>query len=229
MKKNASLLYLEDDPVIRENLSEIFNIYFKNVFLAENGDEAFEIYKQKQIDVAILDISVPGINGLTLASKIRENDTDIEIIIISAYSDTAKLLQAVNLKLFSYLVKPIVHDELTSLLTKLHTKVANKKIIQLHSNYSWDKYARVLKYKDEIIKITKSETKIIQMLIDSQGAYLNSMQIQEMLFSDTTLNASSANNTVQLISRFKKKLEQLQQNEDFFIESCYGLGYKILF
>ena len=124
MTNNLTLLYVEDNEIVRENFTEIFTKYFKNIITAENGKDALQLYKNNKIDLAILDISIPIINGLNVAAKIRENDSKTEIIMLSAYSDKPKLLQAVNLHLFSYLIKPVQHNELHDTLTRAIAKLS---------------------------------------------------------------------------------------------------------
>lgn len=227
MKSNLTLLYVEDDEVVRENYTTIFKCYFKNVLVAENGNDALQIYQDNKVDIGIFDISIPGINGLNLASKIRESDKDIELVIISAYSDKEKLLKAVKLKLFTYLIKPVNHNEFIDMLEEIVDQKSNHTNIILEYNYQWNPQAKALFYNDIPIKISHNEMQIVEILIKNKNNYLNACQIQEYL-DDTTIPISdSCNNIVKIISRFKKKLNMKFTDDDFFIENCYGLGYKI--
>jgi len=71
MKNEATLLYAEDEDIIRESFTEIFSKYFKNVITSDNGTDALKLYQDNNVDIAILDITMPGIDGLSLATKIR--------------------------------------------------------------------------------------------------------------------------------------------------------------
>jgi len=226
MTNNLTLLYVEDDETVRENFTEIFRDYFKNVITAENGKIAYELYEKNSIDVAILDISLPLMSGLNLASKIRETDKNIELIILSAYSDREKLLHAVNLQLFTYLVKPIGHKELDKVLQELINKLNPNEPIGLLGGYTLYKTTEVLSFQDKHIKITKNEIKVITLLCDNATRYLKPCEIYELLFNK--IGSGECNNIVQLISRLKKKFIKLGFSKDFFIQSNYGLGYKII-
>ena len=228
MKKDLTLLYVEDDPIIRKNYTKIFQMYFANVLTSDNGIDALKIYSDNKIDVGIFDISIPGMNGLNLTSKIRENDENIEIIIISAYSDKEKLLKAVSLRLFTYLVKPVVLGDLKSTIQKLLSKKSKNNNIKFQHNYVWNTQEKALLYKKNTVKITRHEMEIIDILYTNRNRYLSACQIQEILDDETIVESNSCKNMVKLLSRFKKKLNTLFDNDDFFIENCYGLGYKIL-
>lgn len=186
------------------------------------------ICNENKIDVGIFDISIPGINGLNLTSKIREIDEDIEIIIISAHSDRDKLLQALKLQLVTYLVKPVEHKELTTTIENLLHRKADNSTIKLLHNFTWNTQAKTLFYKDEIVKISKKEMNIISTLLENQSIYLTSCQIHEFLHEGTVTESEPCISIVKTLSRFKKKLNKQFNNEEFFIENCYGLGYKIL-
>ena len=69
--KSLSILYAEDDLVIRESISRILNMFFKNVFVASNGNEALELYQNNKIDVLMLDYVMPNLDGYQTAKIIR--------------------------------------------------------------------------------------------------------------------------------------------------------------
>ena len=122
MKNKLTLLYVEDNEIVLENFATIFSKYFYQVITAANGDDALKLYEENKIDIAVLDISIPGINGLTLAKMIREQNKDIEIVMLTGHTEKEKLLEAINLHLFSYLVKPIKKEELDSTISRLLKK-----------------------------------------------------------------------------------------------------------
>jgi len=225
MKNNLTLLYVEDDPIIRENLTEVFKSYFENVIVTDNGTSALEIYENAKPDVIILDISIPGVNGLTVANTIRNIDENVVILIISAYSDKDKLLKAINLKLFAYLIKPVSKEQLNKSLTNIINNITTKSILKLSYEYSWNQLTELLYYQNKSIKLTKKESKIVMILINNANNYMNACDIQDELFNK---QANDCNNIVQLISRLKKKLVNKENPDNFFIENCYGAGYRIL-
>ncbi len=228
MTNNFTLLYVEDDDIVRENYTEIFKTYFKNVITTDNGNEAIELYEKNHIDVAILDISINGMNGLNVAANIRERNSETIILMITAYSDNNKLLKAINLNLFGYLVKPIIHKELDETLKKIISKIPQETILNLPNKFLWQKNSKTLSYNNEAIKLTRNETKVVEILLSNKNKYLTACEIQDELFERGHANDEACNNVVQLISRLKKKILHHYEEEEYFIENCYGAGYKII-
>ena len=228
MINNLTLLYVEDDEIVRENYIEIFKTYFKTVLSTDNGNEALNIYSNNHIDIAILDISIHGINGLNVAKKIREQDQETQILMISAYSDKDKLLQAVNLNLSGYMVKPIIHKELDETLKKIISKVPKKSTLELVNNFSWDSNSQTLSYNNKEVKLTKNEVKTVHILLTNKNQFMSACEIQDELFDENISKDNRCNNVVQLISRLKKKIYKTYSLDEYFIENCYGAGYKII-
>ncbi|MBA1419559.1 MAG: response regulator [Epsilonproteobacteria bacterium] len=104
----------------RGGVNRLAHISYKHIYEAANGLDAYEIYKNKALDLIITDIHMPKMDGLTLVEKIREERSDVPIIIISAYSDQEKLLRAVKLKLVDYIIKPITRKTLKELMQKVY-------------------------------------------------------------------------------------------------------------
>ena len=227
MIDELTLLYVEDDIVVRENFIQIFELYFSKVLTADNGRDALRLYDENHIDVAILDISIPEINGLNVASKIREKDEEIIILIITAYSDKEKLLKAINLGLFGYLVKPVTHAVIDKSLQKIIKGLSKKSLLSISKECYWNNRKKQLLYKNQNIKLTKNEVNIIQLLIDNKNHFLDATTIQDEIFMQKDLLVNNSNNVVQIISRLKKKMFKIYNTDDFFIENCYGVGYKI--
>jgi len=111
-----TLLYVEDEVVTKELVSEYLKKYFLEIFQASDGKSAYKLYLEKKPDIVITDIQIENMNGLELATNIRKIDQDIPIHITTAYTDTNYLLKAVELNLIKYLVKPINEKELQTAL-----------------------------------------------------------------------------------------------------------------
>lgn len=82
------------------------------IFQAENGREALRVYEEEKIQIAILDIEMPGINGIGAAEKIRETDRDCCIIFLTAYDEFAYAKKAITVRALDYLLKPYDEQEL---------------------------------------------------------------------------------------------------------------------
>jgi len=222
-----TILYVEDDDTVRENFSEILEGYFSKVITASDGKTALELYDQHKPDVALLDISIPYISGLHVASKIREVDKKIQIIMQTAYCDQEKLLKAVNLQLFAYLIKPVQHKEFDKTMKSLIKKLDEDSMLVLKHNFKWNKNTEELFYKDTKIKLTNNEKLVVALLLNYPNQYFSAYDIAVEISRDGQERDTVVNNTIQLLSRFKSKILKQVENEDYFIENSYGVGYKI--
>ncbi len=137
--KNKNMLYIEDDIDVLNNISAVMQNYFNNVHIASNAEVGFDIYSSKSIDLLIVDIELPGINGIEFIKKIRQMNNSIPIVVISAYTNTDYLLESVELKIDKYIVKPFTSKKISTLLEKLNTIFEETDTLQLSMNISLSK------------------------------------------------------------------------------------------
>ena len=116
---DLSLLYIEDDLEILENMTFLLERYVKKVYTAKDADEALKLYNEYKPDILVSDVSLPTISGLELAKKIREENKTIPIIFISAYNDKEKLQAANELLASDYITKPFNLDTLNKSIHKV--------------------------------------------------------------------------------------------------------------
>lgn len=105
--KKSTLLYVEDEDEIREFLKKRLERKVKKLYIAKDGAEGLESFCENRPDFVLTDVTMPNLNGIDMAIKIRELDPKIPIIIMSAHSDTSYLLKAIELGVDNYLLKPI--------------------------------------------------------------------------------------------------------------------------
>lgn len=107
MKAKATILFLEDDPVIRDVLTEYMKLSQYEVVGVADGETALEILSSQPIDLAILDIMVPKKSGLEVLSHIRENNLNLGVIMLTALDDERTQLDAFNHLADDYVIKPV--------------------------------------------------------------------------------------------------------------------------
>jgi len=105
--ENISLLYVEDDEDIRNVFGRYLKRKIKNVLMAVNGQEGYEMYLEHKPDIVVTDINMPIMGGLEMCSIIRDENRDIPIIITSAHSDTHFFQEAINIGVNMFLLKPV--------------------------------------------------------------------------------------------------------------------------
>ncbi len=115
---NFSILYVEDDPDILENMTFLLGSYVAKVFTAEDGEEGLASYYKNRPDIVISDIELPKMDGLALVKEIRKDDRTIPIIMITAHSFSEHLSSAIDVGVSSYVTKPFSMDRLKEALQK---------------------------------------------------------------------------------------------------------------
>lgn len=116
---NATILYVEDDLDIAEEVLFFLKKKIKTVYVAHNGEEGLAMFKMYKPTLVITDIQMPKLNGLEMIKLIREKSSEVPIIVISAFNEPEMLLKAIDSGVDSYLLKPIVFSELLSKIEKL--------------------------------------------------------------------------------------------------------------
>ena len=120
------VLIVDDEPMIREGLRTLIpwtSYGFEIVDSASNGKEALEKYHNHHFDLIIADIRMPEMSGITLIETIREQDKDINFIILSGHADFEYARKAISARVVGYLLKPVDEDELVEYLVKLKKKL----------------------------------------------------------------------------------------------------------
>ena len=125
--KEISCLYVEDENSIREPLSMLLTKYLKEVFVAENGEEGLKLFKENRVDIVISDIRMPKMDGLEMSQKIKEIDSEVLIILVTAFSDIDYLKKAIEIGVEAYLTKPLELDKLFKKLNFLAEIIKNKR------------------------------------------------------------------------------------------------------
>ncbi len=105
--KECSVLFIDDVDHVRELVEKMLRRLFKTVYVAANGEEGLNLYKEKSPDLIITDINMPVMDGIEMIEVIRTGDIEQKIIILSAHNDHSFFEKAVNLKIDGYLIKPI--------------------------------------------------------------------------------------------------------------------------
>ncbi len=133
--KTLNLLYVEDNTEARETTCIILEEFFKNIILGVNGEDGLEKFKTNSIDLVITDINMPRLNGLDMIRKIRETNTDVPILILSAYNESDFFIDSIKLGVEGYLLKPIDMKQFLGVMSKVVEKLALKKEVEKHIHF----------------------------------------------------------------------------------------------
>ncbi len=220
MKNNLSILIADDESSIRLAMSELLNTMFSTVYLASDGIEALDVYNKKQPDILILDNLMPNMTGLDVVKKIRKTDTSTKIIILTAHKEEEYLFDAIKLYLTDYVIKPLRPLDFLKLLENTVEELNNNSKIYFQDIFAFDKNNETLFKNNETIKLTKTESKLLYILVDKLNQDVDLDLIANYIWDDKELS-NYTNSLRNHINKIHKKIDTE------IISSVYGYGYKI--
>ena len=128
--KKLTALVVEDEKVANELLSSSFKNFFSDVYSCYSGDEALKTYSKVRPDVVFVDIIMKGMDGIELSRKIRDNNPNQIIIVISASNDIEKISESIEVGVNSFVQKPIDTKKIIELLNSVVSMITKKKKIE---------------------------------------------------------------------------------------------------
>lgn len=149
---SISLLYVEDELDSRETLAEIIRHHYPDVsfFVAENGKAGIESFKRYQPEIVITDINMPVLNGISMAAEIKSLSPSTEIIALTAYSNTEYILQAIEIGISHYILKPINVDQIFKVIDKALALIRSQREIARQNEVIRDLNAELLQKAAEL-------------------------------------------------------------------------------
>ena len=230
---NTRVLLVEDEDLARKTLSFYLNTIFDEVVLAKDGAEGLLLIKENfekndNFDLVLTDLNMPNLSGIQMIDEILKLIPDQRFIIVSAHKNEEDLLKLINLRVCGYFVKPLNIDNMMEMLQKAKEEVLkdkqpkevkNKALISLNNSYTFDLSANKLYCKNIIVKLSKKESEILDVLIGNLGEIISVDKFKEIVWDDITINDSSFRT---VMKRLKDKIK-----DDDFIISHKGYGYII--
>jgi DNA-binding response OmpR family regulator len=216
--KNITILLAEDEEALSKLMKDAIGEYFKEFIVVNNGEKALQAYEKYKPHIVISDILMPKLNGLELLKRLREKNEKLPIILLSAYSDTPKLLQAIDNGVSKYFIKPLDPDELLEYLLTLIPKVENMHVVELANHFFYNKAKKQLYSHQKTISLTKRELDFIQLLLGQKEYLADNQLIKKSLWNE----ASIPNERVRT---FIRRLRNKTSKE--FIKNNSSLGYSL--
>ena len=219
--KNYTIVYAEDETIIRLNVTQMLENYFKEVIAVSDGDEALKLYKANKADALLLDISMPNVSGIEVAQKIRETDDNTPIVLLTALSDRATLLDAVELQLVKYLVKPITEKEFEVAMEAFSKALAKSQTdyFILSNRYRWYQKSRELFCDNKSVVLTPRETFLLELVIKYYNRAVSYETIMAYVWADEFEREITIDSVKRLVSSLRKKIPDNQ------LKNIYGKGY----
>ena len=187
MQTDYDVLFLEDEPTIREVLKEYMTISGYKVTTAERGDDAVELLKQKKFDAAVLDIMVPGKNGFEVLAYIRSHIPDMAVIMLTALDDEKTQVQAFNLYADDYIIKPVSPIILLKRMETVLRRTAGvvqPKDTPVQRGIYLQQEAYCAYYRGEKLPLTLSEYLLLQALYEKPNIVFTREQLILRIFNE---------------------------------------------
>ncbi|MCK9337647.1 MAG: response regulator transcription factor [Arcobacteraceae bacterium] len=217
--KNKTVLFAEDDFIMKEQVKEILEMLFKKVYCEDNGVSAYDTYLEDKPDIIITDIKMPHMDGLNLVEEIRKNDYETPIIMITSFNEQELLLNATNLSIDGYIIKPINLNSLVRTITKsMQRSNKNKGLIHLRHNIYYNFSTQELYQNGEIVVLGYKEVELVKLLIANYPKTVSKENISQSLWPYESTCESAIKN---LVLRIRKKI-----NSDIIV-SVRGIGYRL--
>lgn len=214
-----SVLYVEDEEGIRNNIYEILKQIFNKSFVAKNANEAFNIYESNKPDLIITDIRMPNETGIELIKRIRKRDSKVRVIITSAYTDLNYMLEATELHLVKYIIKPINETKLTEALEAFLKSYDTSRIYNLQDGWLFDESKSLIKAFDEEFKLTKKENQFLKLLIQ-KNRIITYEEMENVIWNEDNIMTPNAMRL--FIKNFRKKLPEN------VLRNVQGTGYRLV-
>lgn len=227
----AKILVCDDDKDIVEAIDIYLTQEGYEVLKAYDGDEAIKVLKRNEVDLLIMDVMMPRLDGIRATLKIREN-MSLPIIILSAKSEDADKILGLNIGADDYMTKPFNPLELVA-----RVKSQLRRYTQLGSTARSDNQSEFrtggLVIRDDLkevtvdgekVKLTPIEYNILLLLVKNQGKVFSINQIYENIWNE---DAIGADNTVAVHIRHIREKIEINPKEPRYLKVVWGVGYKV--
>lgn len=231
---NYHILIVEDDKEIRDGVE----IYLKNqgyqVWKAANGKEGLEVVAAQEIHLAILDIMMPVMDGVTMLMKLREQNKEFPVIMLSAKSEEVDKIMGLNMGADDYVTKPFTPLELlarvnshlrrySKYLTAVNGEAQEKSHVYTIGGLELNEETVEVTVDGEPVKLTPMEFKIVQLLIKNPGRVFSADEIYERIWNEKAVNTD----TIMVHVRNIREKIEIDPRNPKYLKVVWGVGYKI--
>ncbi|WP_411741953.1 response regulator transcription factor [Schnuerera sp. xch1] len=221
------ILIVEDEEPIRKLIKINLEREKFIVTEAETGEKALEIAQTGDIDVVILDIMLPGIDGFEVCKKLRNKFSTIGIIMLTAKSQDVDKIMGLEYGTDDYMVKPFNPMELIlrikSLLRRMDSAKEDNKDVIVDDPFKIDKYSRKFYKNNKHIELTPTEYSIMKLFIENPGKAFSRDEILNLIWGYDFIGDTKIVDVN--IRRLRSKIETDSKNP-YYIETVWGVGYR---
>ena len=229
-----TILIVEDEMGIRDTVSVFLKNQGYKVYTATNGQEGLEVVSKHEIHLAIVDIMMPVMDGITMTMKLRQK-YDFPIIFLSAKSEDIDKITGLNIGGDDYVTKPF---EPMELVARVNTNIQRyEQIIKLKNmttndnaqhklvvgGLELDKYTKEVSANNKTVRLTAKEFQILELLMSYPGRVYSAEEIYQAVWKEEAINTE----TIMVhIRKLREKIE-INPKKPEYLKVVWGIGYKI--
>ena len=235
------ILVVDDEPVARQSLSDILRLEGHGVNSVPNGQSAVEYVRTHPVDLMIVDLRMPGMDGLEVVQVVNQISPDTEVILLTAHGSTETAIQALRLRIHDYLLKPALPTQIVASVKKgLSRREARQKGRRANPDLSpaqetpaefrfkdgsvADLSRRVIRKNKKVAHLTPAEGRLLRVLLENPGKVFSHRDLVLLVQGYDTSSQEAPEVLRPLVSRLRHKLDEFP-NLMNRISSVRGTGY----
>jgi DNA-binding response OmpR family regulator len=239
MKSN--ILVVDDEPVARQSLTDILKLEGYTVTAAPNGHAAVEYVRTHPIDLMIVDLRMPGMDGLEVVQVVNQISPETEIILLTAFGSTESAIQALRLRIHDYLLKPASPAQILASIKKGLSRRNSKLRVRsggavesdvddqaaefaLKDGTLVDLSRRQIRHKNTLEHLTPAEGRLLRILMENAGKVFSHRELVLLVQGYDASQREAPEILRPLVSRLRHKLEKFPLLMDRVV-SVRGTGY----
>ncbi|NTU55293.1 MAG: response regulator transcription factor [Anaerolineales bacterium] len=238
MKSN--ILVVDDEPVARQSLSDILRLEGYSVSSVPNGQAAVEFVRTHPVDLMVVDLRMPGMDGLEVIQVVNQVSPETEIILLTAFGTTESAIQALRLRVHDYLLKPAAPSQVVNSVKKglvrrdarlkARSGTATADVEEAALEFSLkdgtriDLSRRLIQKKDQMIHLTPAEGRLLRVLVENPGRVYTHRELVLLVQGYDTSQREAPEILRPLVSRLRHKLESFPSLSESIV-SVRGTGY----
>ncbi len=230
-----TILIVEDEKGIRETVAIFLRNQGYKVLQAENGLEGLELIEKNEIHLAVVDIMMPVMDGITMVMKLRES-YDFPVIFLSARSEDIDKITGLNLGADDYVTKPFEAMELIArvnshlrrynqiLALKKNASISNDNVNRLTvRGLELERLTKEVFVNGRAVRLTPKEFQILELLMSHPGRVYSAEEIYETIWKEDAINTET------IMVHVRKLREKIEANpkKPEYLKVVWGIGYKI--
>jgi DNA-binding response OmpR family regulator len=224
-----NILICDDDADILAALKIYLSAEDYRVFIAHNGKQAIDTVKENDIQLILMDIMMPGLDGIAATARLREQ-YNIPIILLTAKGEDSDKVLGLNIGADDYITKPFSPVEVLARVRSQLRRYTNLGGMQKKEDHfvlggvDMDDEAKTVTVDGEPVSLPPIEYNILRLLIQSPGRVYSSAQIYEQVWKE---NAMGSENAVAVHIRHLREKIEINPSEPRYLKVVWGLGYKM--